>query len=656
MAGISRSVTLVIAYLMQYYGLPMQQAYQFVKDKRPAISPNLNFMGQLLEFDRTIKEHKLTQFLDISAYRPTAEQEKLLENMRAKSSESSSMETTLEPVRCNEPMPQQFVLKSLVPTARHKMTMPIQGVGESKSVPAVLPKVEGKTNPIASLQPCSVSAHTCFGPELVEFSAPPFSIGSVTDPTPDEQSTEQQIALVYTLQNCHSIQEVIYFCLLASHTYHPDNQHTNYKVVSEHLRGKVEHLVAKNSTLCSSFESAKQAATLMYHHSNMVEANNTRLRHTLCLCQQAFDVLDLVSEMRDARGHDPRNPAHAGFGFSMNECGSLTTLRSPDNQKQSLAARSRAVLQKLEGMPEIQVYLPTNLGTHTWTLSQTTGTSGLSSISGSVEIDMGIEQLKMYAQALRSNIHHLLSTLTPLDGFKGLETIKNPEKSQLYKLEVENRHMELKVCHASLLVKQYECKVKELCTQLSDKRRANKVDPAKQDLAMDLQEREKRLAKRYKDLFMFMLSHVQVSHQNAEQLMGFANDLRIANCALVEAFESRDNGFGGGRRTRGGINQPGLLGCCGQVGGVVGDVHHSFPVRDRSILADMTSVTPVVTVDEGLIVLPEALELASDEMRSCGSDQRLGAKRLMAKLFLCRGQFGNHSVCPGPTHREAVIQ
>ena len=25
--------------------------------------------------------------------------------------------------------------------------------------------------------------------------------------------------------------------------------------------------------------------------------------------------------------------------------------------------------------------------------------------------------------------------------------------------------------------------------------------------------------------------------QNAEQLMGFANDLRIANCALVEAFE-----------------------------------------------------------------------------------------------------------------------
>ena len=122
--------------------------------------------------------------------------------------------------------------------------------------------------------------------------------------------------------------------------------------------------MAKNDTLCSSFESAKQAAAQMYHHSNKVEANNTRLRHTLCLCQQAFEVLDLVSELRDACAHNPRNPAHAGSGFSMNEYGSLelTTLRSPDNQKQSLAARSRVVLQNLEGMLEIRVYLPTNMG------------------------------------------------------------------------------------------------------------------------------------------------------------------------------------------------------------------------------------------------------------------------------------------------------
>ena len=51
MAGISRSVTLTIAYLMRHFGLAMQTAYQYVKDRRPAISPNLNFMGQLVEFE-----------------------------------------------------------------------------------------------------------------------------------------------------------------------------------------------------------------------------------------------------------------------------------------------------------------------------------------------------------------------------------------------------------------------------------------------------------------------------------------------------------------------------------------------------------------------------------------------------------------------------
>eukprot|EP00731_Ephydatia_muelleri_P025039 Em0017g122a len=102
MAGISRSVTLVIAYLMQYYRLPMQQAYQFVKDKRPAISPNLNFMGQLVEFDRTIKEHKLTQILDISAYRPTAKQEKLSENMSV-----ATPKHLLQGLRTGSAQPQQ---------------------------------------------------------------------------------------------------------------------------------------------------------------------------------------------------------------------------------------------------------------------------------------------------------------------------------------------------------------------------------------------------------------------------------------------------------------------------------------------------------------------------------------------------------------------
>ncbi|XP_061567230.1 dual specificity protein phosphatase 8 [Cololabis saira] len=55
-AGISRSPALAVAYVMYSRDLDLDQAYRFVKERRPSISPNFNFLGQLQHFQGALSQ------------------------------------------------------------------------------------------------------------------------------------------------------------------------------------------------------------------------------------------------------------------------------------------------------------------------------------------------------------------------------------------------------------------------------------------------------------------------------------------------------------------------------------------------------------------------------------------------------------------------
>lgn len=56
--GKSRSVTIVVAYLMKKQGMSKSEALQHVRSKRPIASPNPGFRVQLKDFEKSLHEHE----------------------------------------------------------------------------------------------------------------------------------------------------------------------------------------------------------------------------------------------------------------------------------------------------------------------------------------------------------------------------------------------------------------------------------------------------------------------------------------------------------------------------------------------------------------------------------------------------------------------
>ncbi|KAH6757425.1 dual specificity protein phosphatase 1 [Perilla frutescens var. hirtella] len=57
-AGRSRSVTIVVAYLIFKRGMSLSEAMDYVRMKRPTISPNSGFKLQLQEYERSLRGNK----------------------------------------------------------------------------------------------------------------------------------------------------------------------------------------------------------------------------------------------------------------------------------------------------------------------------------------------------------------------------------------------------------------------------------------------------------------------------------------------------------------------------------------------------------------------------------------------------------------------
>jgi serine/threonine/tyrosine-interacting-like protein 1 len=62
--GISRSTTLILAYLMKTYNATLYEAFKFLRHRRPIVCPNLGFLRQLIDYEHDLFSHVYSDPMD----------------------------------------------------------------------------------------------------------------------------------------------------------------------------------------------------------------------------------------------------------------------------------------------------------------------------------------------------------------------------------------------------------------------------------------------------------------------------------------------------------------------------------------------------------------------------------------------------------------
>ncbi|XP_068426921.1 dual specificity protein phosphatase 22-B [Clinocottus analis] len=100
LAGVSRSVTLVVAYIMTVTGLGWQEALAAVRVARPCAGPNLGFQRQLQEFEATqakqFREWLQKEYKD-SSFNDEADLRKLLASTSKVNGEAVEKQAAIPP-------------------------------------------------------------------------------------------------------------------------------------------------------------------------------------------------------------------------------------------------------------------------------------------------------------------------------------------------------------------------------------------------------------------------------------------------------------------------------------------------------------------------------------------------------------------------------
>ena len=55
MAGVSRSASIILAYLVKYRNMTLREAFKHTRDRRSIVHPNFGFFRQLIDFEREIR-------------------------------------------------------------------------------------------------------------------------------------------------------------------------------------------------------------------------------------------------------------------------------------------------------------------------------------------------------------------------------------------------------------------------------------------------------------------------------------------------------------------------------------------------------------------------------------------------------------------------